>query len=154
MQLDGAGNLRIHKLNFKNDSTIGEPWEIPKPAADRSHLKCYTNERAKRYPAPCFPKDVTISLSPEDAETTAISFPAATHEDMVYRYEVIVSNEFGSSQIFYLSSLFCHENPADKTVTAVLPYAYDKIYRLSVTPQDVWLKCGEPLHFYKVYTNS
>lgn len=148
MQLDDTGNLRILKLDLKKECTIGTPWELPKPKADLSHLKRYSNARANRYPAPRFPKNAKLSVVPKEEET-AVSFPAAQHEDMVYRYEAVVTDISGKSQLFYISSLFCYDNPDRETVSAVLPHPCDAIYRLTVTPQDVWFNCGEPLHFNK-----
>ncbi len=148
IQADEAGNLRILKLSLPKEQTIGEPWLLSKPTADGSHLKAYTNERAHRYPAPQFPRDAVLSVNPHE-EQTAVTFPAAQHDDMVYRYEAVVTNKLGNSEVFYVSSLFCYDNPDTQTVRAVLPCNFESVCRISVTPQDVWFNCGEALHFNK-----
>lgn len=149
MQIDDSGNLRILRLDFANHTQIKNPWIIPSPKSDGSHLSFYTNKRINQYAPPQFKENCEIKLH-SDNGNTYIEFPPAEHTDMVYRYEVAVTEEGGQTRLFYISSLFCYNNPTPEKVYATLPYAYDNVYRITVTPQDVWFNCGNSLTVHKI----
>lgn len=42
LQFDKRGNLRVQRMDFYNQATIGEPWILKHPRKDGSHLKIYS----------------------------------------------------------------------------------------------------------------
>ncbi len=144
MQIDTEGNLRIKKLDLKKKCEINDAWILPKPSSDGSHLKLYTNDRAHKHPAPEFKADAKITLKAEK-EGTYVEFPAAQTETFVQRYEVLVTDDMLKTTVFYFSSLYCFNNPNEDIVCGIIPIPVSQIYRISVIPQNEWLKCGKPL---------
>ena len=43
LQFDNKGNVRVQRMDFYNQTTIGEPWILPHPRKDRGHLKPYSH---------------------------------------------------------------------------------------------------------------
>ena len=55
LQFDNKGNLRVQRMDFYNQTTIGDPWVMKHPCKDKSHLKPYSHlVRAANGPA--FPR--------------------------------------------------------------------------------------------------
>ena len=44
LQFDNKGNMRAVRMDFYNQTTIGEPWVMPRPKKDGSHLRRYNHE--------------------------------------------------------------------------------------------------------------
>jgi hypothetical protein len=45
VQVDENGNMRITRMDFYHDDTIGEDWVLSHPTADGEHLTTYTKDR-------------------------------------------------------------------------------------------------------------
>ena len=44
LQFDRKGNMRAVRMDFYNQTTIGEPWTVKRPAKDGSHLAKYNHQ--------------------------------------------------------------------------------------------------------------
>ena len=45
LQFDNKGNMRAVRMDFYNQTTIGEPWTMKHPAKNGSHLEKYDHKR-------------------------------------------------------------------------------------------------------------
>ncbi len=152
MELDENGNLRIGRLDYANSRTL-EPWEITAPKSDNSHLKLYTHDRRKNAPVPQFAENAIIKLEQLEEKSTKITIPKPViNGNKTFRYNIIIQDILGYVSVFKLSSLYCYPQ-ADEynsdALTAVLPYRYSSIYKISVTAQDVWFNDSKPLVLFK-----
>ena len=150
LQIDDEGNLRIKRFEFKKETEIGEAAIIPAPKADKSHLSLYTDKRAYQYTAPEFKEGTVLTIKKNEDGKIDISFPAAECEGNVFRYEITVTDSCGKTENFFLSSYYCLDSDDKSVVSGTLPYDFSRAVRISVTPQDLWFKCGKPLT-YNIY---
>jgi len=87
LQFDNKGNLRIQRMDFYNQTTIGEPWVIRHPAKDRSHLKPYSPLVRTAINRP----PVLGSLDAEGASGKAtVRWAAGTDDEFVHTYFITV----------------------------------------------------------------
>lgn len=92
VEVDGEGNVRVTRLDFKMASVIKQPWIIPAPKADKSHLTVYSAEtRAAANTAPAF--EGTIEALFKTQTELKVSFPKAVDDDMVFRYTVKIKKD-------------------------------------------------------------
>ncbi len=150
IELDKTGNMRITRLDYFHHTKIKEPWEIGRPCGNRSQLAHYTEGRRFLLAPPQFDDNTQLQVSPAE-NGTFISFTQAIHNDMVYRYEIEITDFNGKTSLFYMSSHFCFSRSLSempRSVSATLPFEFDKIYTLSVTPQDVWFNSGKAIVRY------
>ena len=151
IELDKTGNMRIRRLDYYREKEIKYPWILKRPCGNKVQLSDYTAARRFEFTPPLFDDDFQIQVSSSGENGTFLCFTAAKHGDMVFRYEVKVTDLNGKSRLFYLSSRFCmHPDTADmpRQLSAVLPIKKDDIYLLSVTPQDVWYNSGHSKFLY------
>ena len=89
LEVDGAGNTRITKMDFFRKTTIKEPWIIPAPQADKSHLKVYDlATREANNTAPYFPEGASVQILGLSKTKLDVEFDTALDDDLVYYYEV------------------------------------------------------------------
>ena len=95
VEVDSTGNVRISRIDFYNSNPekgdvriIGEPWIIPAPKEDLSHLQVYNLENRKASnTAPYFDNDAKLVLEGnDDALSVKVSFPAAKDDTRVISY--------------------------------------------------------------------
>ena len=87
LQFDKRGNLRVQRMDFYNQTTIGEPWVLKHPCKDGSHLKKYSHvARAAANKAP-----VLGGLTAEagDGKVT-VRWDAGRDDEFVHTYFVTV----------------------------------------------------------------
>ena len=94
MEVDATGAVRITRHNFMLQRPIREPWIIPAPSADGTHLTVYPTNYGVGAPAPVFLQgDVSTEIT--YARTLTVRHPAARSQGMVfsYRYDVVKDDE-------------------------------------------------------------
>ena len=93
LQFDSEGNLRATRMDFYHGATIGEPWEIPAPAADLSHLLPYNHDR--RAAANKAPVLGSLKLSSDvrtrDGLPVSATFARGEDDEFVHHYRLTVS---------------------------------------------------------------
>lgn len=88
VQADGNGNVRVTRCDFVNDRIIKQPWDLPRPKKDNSHLDAYDNQRRKdANVAPVFSEEANVSVR-EIADGISFQWDAATDDDMVRYYTI------------------------------------------------------------------
>ena len=102
VEVDRAGNSRLTRMDFHNKKTIGEPWVIPAPKADKSHLRPYSiEERTKGNQVPAFSagSKVKVRNVKDPMDLLEVSFPKAKDDNMVISYEVTFINQKTGKEI-------------------------------------------------------
>lgn len=159
VEVDDAGNSRLTRMDFHNKKTIGEPWILPAPKADNSHLKPYSvEERAKAKHAPCFAPDakVQIHVVHEPMELLEVSFPKAIDDDVVLSYELTFADKQTGKAIKTValySDYYRSTCGKDGTVTVrmddrmLYPFSvhYPDDYTCQVTAYDCFDTASQPL---------
>ena len=90
VQFDVNGNMRIVKMDFFNNGTIGEPYVMQYPDAAGTNLVKYNNEARKA--ANQAPAMSTIDVKDvKEAETASVTFVAGKDDEFVHHYIVTLS---------------------------------------------------------------
>lgn len=87
------------KLTGENHAYIhADPWILPHPESDNSHLTCYSDDRGK-VPAPEFSEDAKVFARINENGKVEVTFPAATSKGFILQYVVSVINEAGETVV-------------------------------------------------------
>lgn len=90
VQFDVNGNMRVVKMDFFNNGTIGEPYVMQYPDAAGTNLVKYNNEARKA--ANQAPTMSTIDVKDvKEAETASVTFVAGKDDEFVHHYIVTLS---------------------------------------------------------------
>ena len=120
IQLDASGNLRASALDFYRSAVIGQPYEIPCPQADKSHLSRYGANRPAANQPPVLDADL-LQMSTRQVgslTSTTLQWGKAADDEFVHHYVVTVSK--GGAAIVkkkYLADFYLHPQPSDMKET-------------------------------------
>lgn len=90
VQFDVNGNIRIVKMDFFNNGTIGEPYVMQYPDAAGANLAKYNNVTRKA--ANQAPTMSTIDVKDvKEAETASVTFAAGKDDEFVHHYVITLS---------------------------------------------------------------
>ena len=90
VQFDVNGNMRVVKMDFFNNGTIGEPYVMQYPDAAGTNLVKYNNEARKA--ANQAPTMSTIETKDvKESETASVTFVAGKDDEFVHHYVVTLS---------------------------------------------------------------
>lgn len=90
VQFDVNGNMRVIKMDFFNQDTIGEPYVMRYPSADGANLAKYDNDSRKA--ANQAPAMNTVEAKDvKEAETVSVTFDAGKDDEFVHHYVVTLS---------------------------------------------------------------
>lgn len=143
LQFDGAGNLRATRMDFYHGCTIGEPWEIPAPARDGSHLKRYGfDSRSASNTAP----EISGMTLTRDALTdkglpVSVTFPKGKDDEFIHHYVIdVTSADTLVCRKKILSDFYKAGNPAEMKDSWTQPLGKFKPgkYTVSLTAYDSW----------------
>lgn len=146
VEVDKYGNVRITRLNFTTNSTMGDAWVLNAPTADGSHLKSYTENRKNDNNAPSM-AGVTPTVNVAQIggnRFAALTFATGTDDSFVHHYEVKAYNKADNTVLTngkYLTDFWVNTNPADmaKTMSITLgAVAGGQTYKVEVTAVDSW----------------
>lgn len=151
-EIDVKGNTRITRLDFAEDEVIKEPWIIPAPKDDGSHLLYYTDARAEvGNTAPAFPAETKGTAELLSSGKLKLAFDTATDDDMVYAYRIGLyaeDSEMPSLQFESLSGFWKYARaedwPAIHEVT-LQGITLEAPYRIEVRAVDSWGLESDPL---------
>lgn len=151
MEVDAQGNIRVTRLNFLEDEVIKQPWVIPAPQADGSHLLYYTSARAQIGGAPEFESGAQITARQVGEERVELTFGTAADDDMVFSYRIELLKDGAPVQRFESLSGFWKTPDVDDMpdthsvtlsgVTTARPYT------VKVTALDSWGNASEAISF-------
>ena len=87
LQFDHSGNIRFHRMDFYHSATIGRPWEISYPRADKTHLQKYSHAAlAGQNTAPVLSTMEFVAGEGSDS----LRFAAGTDDEFVHHYVITV----------------------------------------------------------------
>lgn len=140
VQFDVNGNMRIVKMDFFNNGTIGEPYVMQYPDAAGANLAKYNNVTRKA--ANQAPTMSTIDVKDvKEAETASVTFAAGKDDEFVHHYIVTLSkagNVVATKKI--LADFYLHPNTSE--MKSSWTYGFGALesgqYTVSVVAVDSW----------------
>ena len=149
VQLDEDGNLRMIRMNFGLKKTIKDPFVLPAPAADGSHLKPYSRDRAKTNQPPVLAEDAIMVADnsvwvKDEALRVTMTFRSGTDDDAIQRYVITVTEngkEIDSARL--LADSYLYASPADMKPFWTLDLAENTYfkghtYTIALAAYDCW----------------
>ena len=149
-QLDAQGNLRLIRMNFGLKKTIKDPFVLPAPAADGSHLWPYSRERRVKNNQPPVLAENAISVADngawvkDEALRVAVSFRSGTDDDAVQRYVLTVTEDGKEVETArLLADGYLYASSADMKLfwtvdLAENTYFKGHTYTVALTAYDCW----------------
>ena len=151
-QIDENGNMRITRMDFYNEATIGEAWEISHPTADGSHLTKYGKDRGntENNQAPVLSGIEAIMGTPSASgkQSVTIRFDAATDDTFAHHYTMEFKIAGKTRKTFNILSDFYRAPSPDKmskTLSQALGSLSPNDYEVILTAYDSWGAASEPV---------
>lgn len=141
VQFDVNGNMRVVKMDFFNNGTIGEPYVMQYPDAAGTNLVKYNNEARKA--ANQAPTMSTIEAKDvKDNEAASVTFAAGKDDEFVHHYVITLSkggNVVATKKI--LADFYLHPNTSE--MKSSWTYGFGTLsesgqYTVSVVAVDSW----------------
>lgn len=141
VQFDVNGNMRVVKMDFFNNGTIGEPYVMQYPDAAGANLAKYNNVTRKATNQA--PTMSTIDVKDvKEAETASVTFAAGKDDEFVHHYIVTLSkagNVVATKKI--LADFYLHPNTSE--MKSSWTYGFGTLsesgqYTVSVVAVDSW----------------
>lgn len=141
VQFDVNGNMRIVKMDFFNNGTIGEPYVMQYPDAAGANLAKYNNVTRKA--ANQAPTMSTIEAKDvKDNEAASVTFAAGKDDEFVHHYVITLSkggNMVATKKI--LADFYLHPNTSE--MKSSWTYGFGTLsesgqYTVSVVAVDSW----------------
>lgn len=141
VQFDVNGNMRIVKMDFFNNGTIGEPYVMQYPDAAGANLAKYNNVTRKA--ANQAPTMSTIEAKDvKDNEAASVTFAAGKDDEFVHHYVITLSkggNVVASKKI--LADFYLHPNTSE--MKSSWTYGFGTLsesgqYTVTVVAVDSW----------------
>ena len=92
LQFDNRGNMRAVRMDFYNHAGIGEPWVMPHPRKDGSHLQKYNHERLAA--ANKAPVSGELKVTGEENKLK-VEWTAAADDEFAHTYYITVKSVSG-----------------------------------------------------------
>lgn len=141
VQFDVNGNMRIVRMDFFNNGTIGEPYVMQYPDAAGANLAKYNNVTRKA--ANQAPTMSTIEAKDvKDNEAASVTFAAGKDDEFVHHYVITLSkggNVVATKKI--LADFYLHPNTSE--MKSSWTYGFGTLsesgqYTVSVVAVDSW----------------
>lgn len=141
VQFDVNGNMRIVKMDFFNNGTIGEPYVMQYPDAAGANLAKYNNMARKA--ANQAPTMSTIEAKDvKDNEAASVTFAAGKDDEFVHHYVITLSkggNVVATKKI--LADFYLHPNTSE--MKSSWTYGFGTLsesgqYTVTVVAVDSW----------------
>ena len=157
VQLDENGNMRVTRMDFYNNDTIGEDWLISHPTADGSHLDAYTHDRGseENNEAPTISeiKAVMGNVNSAGSQHVILKFAAAEDDEFAHHYAlklVRLSDGRVLKEAKILADFYRHGDPADMKKELELVIGHLKIgteCEVTLTAYDSWGASSETITY-------
>ena len=158
--VDSKGAVKVVRMDFSNKSETKEPWIIPAPEENKSHLNFYRADRKEKdNTAPVFGDKNIIYfddvVSNSKGYLPKIFWKAATDDDMVFLYEVTVTDENGKQldQWKVLADYYRVIDAKDMKKEYSLQnrigngrLSYEVGYKITVVAYDCWMNASAPAY--------
>lgn len=149
VEVDGAGRVRITRIDFRLGKQIKKCWYLDPVSADGSHLERYSaKKREENNRRPAFGEGAALKVRELSQESVEITYPAAEDDDMVYGYEIKLLDKEGKEAASLRTMSPWYDYP-DAVIpsprTAQLKFAVAYPYTVEVTAHDSFGLESEPL---------
>ena len=152
VQVDAKGNVKITRMDFKNEQVIKEPWILSAPDAEGTNLTKYTEAgRMAVNTAPTFDvaPEVTVSNDGTGKGNVLVRIHAAKDDDVVHHYTVKVKNLSNDAvktykyltDFYMVGDISQMKSEVQYTITGL---SGGKEYDIIVTAVDCWGVESEP----------
>jgi len=148
VQFDVNGNMRIVKMDFFNNGTIGEPYVMQYPDAAGANLAKYNNVTRKA--ANQAPTMSTIEAKDvKEAEAATVTFAAGKDDEFVHHYVVTLSkagNAVATKKI--LADFYLHPKTSEMKSSWTVDFgtlSESGQYTVTVVAVDSWDAESAPL---------
>lgn len=148
VQFDTNGNMRVIKMDFFNNGTIGEPYVMQYPSADGANLAKYNNDSRKA--ANQAPTLSTIEAKDvKESEAATVTFAAGKDDEFVHHYVVTLSKagkEVATKKI--LADFYLHPKTSDMKSSWTVDFgtlSESGQYTVTVVAYDSWDAESAPL---------
>lgn len=147
VQVDEQGNVRIIRMNFALETTIKEPWVLPAPTSDGTHLQRYTKARgdaAHNLPPVLAEDAISVTDDGTDPLAVTLTFLSGSDDDEIHCYEAIITeNGEEVEKIRLLADSYLRANPQDMKTSwtvALKENTYQKghTYTVTLNAYDCW----------------
>ncbi|MBQ3489224.1 MAG: metallophosphoesterase [Clostridia bacterium] len=150
-QIDENGNMRITRMDFYNETTIGEVWEISHPTSDGSHLTAYGKDRGspEKNSAPVISQNIKAVITKSgNKKQVTIEFDAAQDDTFVHHYTMVFKNtKTGKTLKTFniLSDFYRASTPEDmsQTLSCAIGTLGSNDYEVILTAYDSWGAASE-----------
>ena len=95
LQFDNKGNMRAARMDFYNQTTIGEPWTFKHPSSDGAHLRKYNHERLAAVNKAPVLGGMDVEAVPGGA---VVTWPSGADDEFVHTYYLTVKQ--GGAMVF------------------------------------------------------
>ena len=157
VEIDSEGNVKITRILVNEDESIkgvfGEPWIIPAPKMDKTHLLKYRDDyRIEHNQAPVFNEDaslVTTTFIQDDAHNVRLTLSSADDDQYVEFYQITLKTIYGQTiyskyyQTFYFKYVTGNQMP--KAQIYDIGNIAPGTYVIEVKAGDVWGALSEPI---------
>lgn len=144
-EVDKNDNVRITRMDFKNEKEIKTPWTI-----DMS-LDSYRPERAEKISAPYFDDiktDIVYGKNDGGQRTCFLNFNAAKDADLVHHYFITVKNASGNEVLDkkLITDFFRFAEPCEMATEYSVDVGdlADGEYTVDITAVNSWGKTSRP----------
>ncbi len=141
VQFDVNGNMRIVRMDFFNNGTIGEPYVMQYPDAAGANLAKYSNVTRKA--ANQAPTMSTIEVKDvKEAEAASVTFAAGKDDEFVHHYVVTLSkagNVVATKKI--LADFYLHPKTSEMKSSWTVDFgtlSESGLYTVTVVAVDSW----------------
>lgn len=155
-QVDASGALRLIRMNFGLKKQIKQPFVLPAPCADGSHLLRYTRARGSaenNQPPLLDPNAISVSDTGDESLSVTVTFRAGSDDDAVQHYVLTVTEDGREvEQARLLADGYLCASPADMKKEWTLQLAentYQKghTYTISLIAYDSWNAASNPVTY-------
>lgn len=146
VQIDENGNMRITRMDFHNEDTIGEAWQVPAPNAEGTHLTYYRKDRADNNTSPSVTEPTLVfgKVNKTGKQQVTLEFAKGEDDEFVHDYLLVLKNK-GTGEVVkqfkYLADFYRHPDPANmkETYSQNLGLLEPGVeYEASLTAYDSW----------------
>jgi len=157
VQVDVHGNVKFTRFLVNEDlslkGVVNEPWIIPAPQEDKSHLLKYNDEyRMSINEAPTFNDDAILypsSYTKDGANNVKIVISAADDDQYVEYYQVSLKTVYGNTIYTKNFQNFYYKYVIGNPMSDVHIFDFGAVgkgeYVIEVRAGDVWQSLSEPI---------
>ncbi len=149
VQVDKNNNVRFISYSVINGNIMAERV-MSAPNAQNTHLTAFTNDRERFESAPIFRENSHLTLTKNSSGGVEVFFDAATHDDVVWYYDLTFTTQGESKKTFKFTSRYFDKNGMPDELTGTIEKSKHnltegKTYTVTLTAYNVWDQPSESI---------